>query len=66
MSTDPYLIGYARVSRGEEQSNAAQAAALRAAGCRKVFEESASGGRWDRPRLQQMLGELRESDCVVV
>jgi Resolvase, N terminal domain len=43
------LLGYARVSKGDEQSNKVQAKALRAAGCRRVFEEAASGGRWDRP-----------------
>jgi len=29
------LLGYARVSKGDEQNNALQAKALRAAGCRK-------------------------------
>jgi DNA invertase Pin-like site-specific DNA recombinase len=61
-----YLIGYARVSKGEEQSNAPQARALEAAGCRRVFEETASGGRWDRPKLHEMIGQLREGDVVVV
>jgi len=60
------LLGYARVSKGEEQSNAAQAKALRAAGCRRIFEEAASGGRWDRPELHRMLDQLREGDVVVV
>lgn len=62
----PYLIGYARVSKGDEQSNAAQRRALDAAGCRRVFEEIASGGRWDRPKLLEMIGQLRDSDVVVV
>ena len=66
MSTAPYLIGYARVSKGDDQSNAAQLRALTAAGCKRVFEESASGGRWDRPRLQEMIGQLRDGDVVVV
>ena len=48
------LIGYARVSKGDEQSNTAQVAALRRAECEQVFEENASGGRWDRPELQRM------------
>lgn len=61
-----YLIGYARVSKGDEQSNAAQRRALDDAGCRKVFEETASGGRWDRPQLQTMMDHLREGDVVVV
>ena len=60
------LLGYARVSKGDEQSNALQAKALRAAGCRRIFEETASGGRWDRPELHRMLDQLREGDIVVV
>jgi DNA invertase Pin-like site-specific DNA recombinase len=64
--TTPYLVGYARVSRGDEQSNAAQAHALKAAGCERVFEEEASGGRWDRPQLHDMLRQLRRGDVVVV
>ncbi|AGA11542.1 MULTISPECIES: recombinase family protein [Sinorhizobium] len=66
MSVEPYLIGYARVSKGDEQSNVAQARALNAAGCKRLFEEAASGGRWDRPRLQEMIGQLRDGDVVVV
>ena len=60
------LLGYARVSKGDEQSNAVQAKALSAAGCRRIFEEAASGGRWDRPELHRMLDQLREGDVVVV
>jgi DNA invertase Pin-like site-specific DNA recombinase len=60
------LLGYARVSKGDEQRNALQAKALKAAGCRRLFEEAASGGRWDRPELQRMLEQLREGDTVVV
>ncbi|MDX0500882.1 recombinase family protein [Sinorhizobium medicae] len=66
LSVEPYLIGYARVSKGDEQSNVAQARALNAAGCKRLFEEAASGGRWDRPRLQEMIGQLRDGDVVVV
>ena len=60
------LLGYARVSKGDEQNNALQSKALKAAGCRRLFEESASGGRWDRPELHRMLDQLREGDTVVV
>ncbi len=60
------LLGYARVSKGEEQNNALQAKALKAAGWRRLFEESASGGRWNRPELHRMLDLLREGDTVVV
>ncbi len=60
------LLGYARVSKGDEQTNTLQAKALRAAGCRRIFEEAASGGRWDRPELHRMLDHLRAGDTVVV
>ena len=43
-----------------------QTKALKAAGCRRVFEEAASGGRWDRPELHRMLDHLRDGDTVVV
>lgn len=66
MRSPPYLIGYARVSKGEDQSNTAQRLALNEAGCQLVFDEAASGGRWDRPKLQEMIGQLREGDIVVV
>jgi hypothetical protein len=56
------LLGYARVSKGGEQNNALQTKALKAAGCRRLFEEAASGGRWDRPELRH----LRNGDTVVV
>ncbi len=61
ISNGEMLLGYARVSKGDEQNNALQAKALRAAGCRKLFEEAASGGRWDRPELHRMLDQLREA-----
>lgn len=53
MTREPYLIGYARVSKGDGQSNVAQRRALNAAGCKRVFEETANGGRWDRPKSQK-------------
>ncbi len=60
------MLGYARVSKGDEQTNALQARALRTAGCRRIFEEAASGGRWDRPELHRLLDHLREGDTLVV
>jgi DNA invertase Pin-like site-specific DNA recombinase len=60
------LIGYARVSKADDQDTAAQVKALKAAGCKRIFEEHASGGRWDRPRLHQALDQLREKDVLVV
>jgi DNA invertase Pin-like site-specific DNA recombinase len=43
-----------------------QTKALKVAGCRRLFEEAASGGRWDRPELHRLLDHLREGDTVVV
>src|SRR3546814_16683668 len=60
------IVGYARVSKGDDQSNATQRRALDALGCKRVFEETASGGRWDRPKLLEMIGQVREGDVVVV
>ena len=51
---------------GDQQNNALQTKALKAAGCRRLFEEAASGGRWDRPELHRLLDQLREGDTVVV
>lgn len=58
-------IGYSRVST-QDQDTQAQIAALNAAGCERIYEEKASGGRWDRPELHQLLGQLRKGDVVVV
>jgi DNA invertase Pin-like site-specific DNA recombinase len=59
------LIGYARVST-QDQDAAAQIAALKTAGCELVFQDKASGGRWDRPELHRLLGQLRQGDILVV
>lgn len=58
-------IGYARVST-QDQDTQAQISALKAAGCEMVFQEKASGGRWDRPELHRLLSQLRKGDVVVV
>jgi hypothetical protein len=43
-----------------------QVKALSQAGCKRIFEEEASGGRWDRPELHKALEQLREGDVLVV
>jgi hypothetical protein len=58
-------IGYARVST-DDQDTAAQTAALKAAGCERIFREKASGGRWDRPELHRLMEQLRAGDVLVV
>jgi len=61
----PHLIGYARVSTAD-QDTALQLDALKAAGCDKVFSETASGARLGRPVLKEALAYAREGDTVVV
>lgn len=58
-------VGYARVSTGD-QTTSLQLKALEAAGCERVFEETASGAQRDRPQLAAALGYVREGDTVVV
>ena len=60
------LLGYARVSKKEDQDIAAQVDALKAAGCERIFYENASGGRWDRPELHSLLAQLRPDDVFLV
>ena len=58
-------IGYARVST-DHQNLAAQTDALAAAGCERVFTDSASGVATDRPGLAALLDHVRPGDVVVV
>lgn len=60
------IIGYTRVSKGDDQNTGLQLAAFRTAGVDRVYSETASGGRWDRPELHRMIDQLREGDIVVV
>ena len=60
------LIGYARVSKQEEQDTATQVQALKKAGAERIYQEHASGGRWDRPELHKLLEQLRDGDVLVV
>ncbi len=59
------LIGYARVST-DDQNPDLQLKALKAAGCKKVFVEKASGAQRDRPELLAALGYARTGDTLVV
>lgn len=59
------LIGYARVSTNDQET-AAQVAALKAAGCERIYREKASGGRWDRPELHRLKDQLCKCDVLVV
>lgn len=59
------LIGYARVSTGD-QSPLPQAQALKSAGCAEIFEEHASGGDRARPVLARVLERIGHGDTLVV
>lgn len=59
------LIGYARVSTAE-QDTALQTDALRKAGCDRIFEDTASGAKTDRPGLDAALAYVRDADVLVV
>ena len=59
------LLGYARIST-DQQDHALQLDALRAAGCEKVFVETGSGTRTDRPELAKALEQIRQDDALVV
>src|SRR6202795_2154581 len=58
-------IGYARVST-DDQHTENQIEQLTKAGCERIYEEHASGGRWDRPELQDCLKHIRKGDTLVV
>jgi DNA invertase Pin-like site-specific DNA recombinase len=60
-----HLLGYARVSTTDQQPQL-QVDALERAGCYRVFVETATGARADRPVLEQLLDQLRPGDTLVV
>jgi DNA invertase Pin-like site-specific DNA recombinase len=59
------LIGYARVSTFD-QTLALQRDGLQEAGCERIFTDTASGSRTDRPGLAEALDHLRPGDTLVV
>ena len=59
------LIGYMRVSTGE-QSLDLQRDALERAGCERVYEDVCSGRATERPGLAQALEVARDGDALAV
>lgn len=59
------LIGYARVST-LDQNHDLQIDALKAAGCARIFRETASGAQRNRPQLNATLRSLRAGDTLIV
>jgi len=59
------LVGYARVST-TDQNLALQTDALHAAGCKRVFTDTVSGAKVERPGLAEALTACRPGDTLVV
>ncbi len=59
------LIGYARVST-TDQNLALQKEALEKAGCERIYEDTISGTRAERPGLTKALEMLRSGDTLVI
>lgn len=59
------LIGYARVSTGEQDTHA-QRLELEAAGCATIVQEHGSGASRARPELARLLQAIRQGDVLVV
>jgi DNA invertase Pin-like site-specific DNA recombinase len=59
------LIGYARLST-QDQTLAFQQDALQQVGCGRIFTDTASGAKTERPGLSDALQFLREGDTLVV
>lgn len=59
------LIGYARVSTADQNLDL-QKDALNTAGCERLFTDTASGAKTERPGLTQVFRECRKGDTLVV
>src|SRR5258707_15668473 len=59
------LIDYARVST-QDQTLDLQTDALTRAGCEKIFTDTTSGAKAERPGLHEVLNHLRAGDTLVV
>lgn len=59
------IIGYARVST-RDQNPALQLDALKAAGCQKIYSDTATGADQDRAGLVEALAALGQGDVLVI
>lgn len=65
-SKKPLVLGYPRVSTGQQDARA-QTAALKRAGCTRVYVDAGvSGSAERRPQLDALLKDLRAGDTLVV
>jgi DNA invertase Pin-like site-specific DNA recombinase len=60
-----HALGYARISTGDQDARLQQDA-LNAAGCYRIFTDTASGSLESRPELDKVLDQLRPGDSLVV
>ena len=58
------IVGYARVST-EMQRLDVQLGQLKAAGCEKIYQETISGSKVNRPQLSALIDYVREGDTVI-
>ena len=58
-------IGYARVST-KDQNLDLQMDALEKEGCTKIYHDTMSCTKSDRPELQEMMAHLREGDVIIL
>ena len=58
-------IGYARVST-RDQNLDLQLDALKRAGCERIYQDVASGSKTARPALDELLGQVRAGDVLVI
>jgi len=65
MATDTTQIGYARVSR-TDQDPQLQIDGLKRAGCAKIFIDHMTGSHMDRPQLTAALEYVRRGDTLVL
>ena len=64
------IYGYARVSTtGQERDGNSlddQVAKLKAAGCEKIYHDSYTGTKMDRPEFTELIGQLKSGDRLVM
>ena len=58
-------IGYARVSTVEQNLDL-QVDAFKQAGCQRIITETLSGAVKERPKLKQLLEDIREGDVLII
>src|SRR5262249_53768602 len=59
------IFGYARVSTTEQNLDN-QLAALKEAGCAKIYNEKVTGAKIDRAELQKLMKKLQAGDVLMV